>query len=88
MGLGVPTVRPRAVGQVRLAPGSTLLLYTDGLIERRAIDLDEMTARLETVATELAEAPLPAFCDDLLAQSLPDTSDDIAILAVRLPGPR
>ena len=85
MVLGVPTHGTRTSGQASLAPGSTLLLYTDGLIERRAVDLDEMTTRLETLAAELAAAPLRVFCDELLAQSLPEAGDDIALLAVRLP---
>ena len=87
MVLGVPTRRARTSGQERLAAGSTLLLYTDGLVERRSSDLDEMTLRLEDLATELSAAPLPALCDELLARSRSDTSDDIALLAVRLNPP-
>ena len=59
MVLGVPTRRARTSGQERLAAGSTLLLYTDGLVERRSSDLDEMTLRLEDLATELAPLRCP-----------------------------
>jgi PAS domain S-box-containing protein len=84
--LGMPAPGPgRDTGRATLGPGSTLLLYTDGLVERRSADLDEMTARLRADAARLVDAPLPGFCDELLTRSLPDTSDDIALLAVRLP---
>ena len=41
-----------ARGRRRAAPGSTLLLYTDGLIERRDRDLDEGMARAVAVLAE------------------------------------
>jgi PAS domain S-box-containing protein len=88
MVIGVqPGGATRHTAQTRLPPGSTLLLYTDGLVERRTIDLDEMTTRLATLATQLAETSLPTFCDQLLAGGLPDTRDDIALLGVRLQKP-
>jgi PAS domain S-box-containing protein len=86
MVLGVSTRgRPRPQGRTTLTPGSTLLLYTDGLVEQRRRDLDETTSRLETLASELLGSPLATFCDELLTRSESDTSDDIALLAVRLP---
>ena len=48
---------------------------------RRTVDLDEMTTRLATLATQLAETALPTFCDELLAGGLSDTRDDIAFTA-------
>jgi PAS domain S-box-containing protein len=86
MVLGVTTRGPsRSQGRATIEPGSTLLLYTDGLVEQRRRDLDETTSRLEAVASELLDTPLATFCDELLARSESDTSDDIALLAVRLP---
>jgi len=85
MALGVTRGQPRSAGRVHLGPGCTLLLYTDGLVERRTEDIDEMTAQLSSLAADLAGATLPVFCDELLARSQSDTSDDIALLAVRLP---
>ncbi len=85
MAIGVARGRPRTAGSAHLAPGSTLLLYTDGLVERRTADLDEMTARLQAAAADLALTPLPAFCDALLATAAADTGDDIALLTVRIP---
>jgi hypothetical protein len=51
---------------------------------RRTVDLDEMTTRLATLATQLAETALPTFCDELLAGGPSDIRDDIALLGVRL----
>ena len=39
--LGVDPTRPRADHEHELPPGSTVLLYTDGLIERRGVPLDD-----------------------------------------------
>ncbi|MER7802508.1 fused response regulator/phosphatase [Streptomyces parvulus] len=83
LGLGLP--HPPAL-QVTAESGSLLLLVTDGLIERRHIDLQRS---LDSLARVLAEAPLPPedVCDELLDRLPPDGSDDIAIMAVRLNAP-
>jgi len=83
--LGVVPERPRHDHAVSLAPGSTVLLYTDGLVERRGSSLDEGTALLRTAATRLARAglTLDQLCDALLAELGGDFDDDVALLAVR-----
>ncbi|HEX3611330.1 MAG TPA: SpoIIE family protein phosphatase [Sporichthyaceae bacterium] len=63
-------------------PDSTLLLYTDGLVERRGIDLNRSITQLCSRAGQLADRPLPELCDTLLADS--PGSDDTALLAVRV----
>ncbi|GAA1880113.1 SpoIIE family protein phosphatase [Actinomadura bangladeshensis] len=69
-----------------LPPRSTFLLYTDGLVEHPGENLDVGLARLRRKASELAAAPLPAFCDGILT-GLPTTgTDDIAVIAARVPG--
>ncbi|MFE4049634.1 SpoIIE family protein phosphatase [Streptomyces sp. YIM B13518] len=69
-----------------LPPGSTLLLYTDGLVERRDEDLTVGLERLRRHAAAAVHSPLEAFCDALLtAQLTVDNDDDVAALALRLP---
>ncbi|WP_229695561.1 SpoIIE family protein phosphatase [Streptomyces lacrimifluminis] len=68
-----------------LPPGSTLLLYTDGLIEIPGSDLDTGLRRLRRHALALAHAPLDTLCDQLLARMPPGSTDDVALLALRLP---
>ena len=83
--LGVDASTPRVDRVAVIERGGTLLLYTDGLVERRDRDLDAGTAELRAVAGELAGLPLQELCDRLLDRLyLPDTEDDVALLAVRL----
>jgi serine phosphatase RsbU (regulator of sigma subunit) len=79
LGLDPDEVRPDATEV--LAARSTVLLYTDGLIERRGESLDTGMTRLRQHAAALAREPLDAFCDELLT----DHADDVALLAARLP---
>lgn len=78
--------RPGAIE--RLAGRITLLLYTDGLIERRTEGLDRGLARLRQHAAALARKPLEAFCDELLSGLADDGTDDVAMIAVRTGPPR
>ncbi|WP_104523715.1 SpoIIE family protein phosphatase [Blastococcus atacamensis] len=62
----------------------TLLLFTDGLVERRDIDLDEGTGRLREALADLGSTPLEELLDTVLARLVPDAgADDVAIVAVR-----
>jgi PAS domain S-box-containing protein len=83
--LGVDPATPRGESVVVLDRGTTVLLFTDGLIERRGNDLDEGMARLRAAARELADRPLPELCDELvdrLVHGRPE--DDVALVAIRL----
>jgi serine phosphatase RsbU (regulator of sigma subunit) len=83
--LGVDPTSPRTDRVATIARGSTLLLYTDGLVERRDRDIDAGIAELCRVLGGLADVPLQELCDRLLQEMfLPDTEDDVALLAVRL----
>ncbi|HZV26499.1 MAG TPA: SpoIIE family protein phosphatase, partial [Acidothermaceae bacterium] len=68
---------------VAMAPGSTLLAFTDGLIERRGEDIDRGFERLADAATEFGPT-LDGVLSRLLTTVAEDTArDDIAILAFR-----
>ncbi len=71
-----------------VSPGRTLLMYTDGLVERRHEDIDVSLARLARLRLP-AEAGLDQILDRLLtALSAQDAEDDVAVLAARiLPDP-
>jgi PAS domain S-box-containing protein len=66
-----------------LEAGATLVLYTDGLVERRDVSLD---ARLEELAEVAADGPsgLEELCDRVLGKLLGsgDPADDVALIAV------
>ena len=82
--LGVDPDAPRADHTVEVADGSTLLLVTDGLVERRDADLDAGLTAMREALRDLGETPLEELCDTLLARMLPeDGVDDVAIVAVR-----
>jgi light-regulated signal transduction histidine kinase (bacteriophytochrome) len=83
--LGVDPTRPRTEQEVLLPPGSTLLLYTDGLVERRDQVFDDGVALLAGALAELHGRPVPELCDDLLGRLLPDRAeDDVALVALCL----
>ncbi|MFF9688197.1 SpoIIE family protein phosphatase [Streptomyces sp. NPDC014623] len=73
-------------GTIPLPPGSTAVLYTDGLVERRSEDIDEGVAALERALAGAKGSP-QVVCDRLV-RSLGVTAehdDDVAVLVVQHP---
>jgi sigma-B regulation protein RsbU (phosphoserine phosphatase) len=85
LGIATPAAR-RTDHQRRLHPGDTLLFYTNGLVERRHWTLDEGTEWLVGRLEQRGREPLDELCDGLLAELGDGIDDDVAILAVRVPG--
>lgn len=85
--LGLEPGTSRTEQLVELAPGSTLVLYTDGLVERRDASLDDGIARLEASLVRWGHLE-PERLSDLLLQDLAEEGhdDDIALLVVRVDG--
>ncbi|MGY6023488.1 SpoIIE family protein phosphatase [Streptomyces spinosirectus] len=84
--LGTGAGRKRPDATVSLPPGSTLVLYTDGLIEDPGHTLDVGLDRLRRHAAALVHRPLAAFTDQLLRRVRPERNDDdVALLALRIP---
>jgi serine phosphatase RsbU (regulator of sigma subunit)/PAS domain-containing protein len=73
-----------ATRTTQLRSGDLVLLYTDGLIERRGADLDERITRLEDIVEATAVHPEQVL-DAVLAQMDHDRSaDDTTLFAVRV----
>ncbi|SEO30104.1 SpoIIE family protein phosphatase [Actinacidiphila rubida] len=85
--LGTRASGERPDANISLPPRSTVLLYTDGLVEDPHAHLDEGLERLRRHAAALAHRPLDAFCDLVLERVRPAANDDdVAMLALRVPG--
>ncbi|SDG45395.1 SpoIIE family protein phosphatase [Klenkia brasiliensis] len=83
--LGVDPGAPRREHEAVLDRGSTVLLYTDGLVERRDQVFDEGIEALQRLLGGLAGRPVEQLADTLLADLLPERAeDDVALVAVRL----
>ncbi|SDD40245.1 PAS domain S-box-containing protein [Geodermatophilus telluris] len=87
--LGAVGRRPYAEGSATVTPGATLLLYTDGLVERRGEPLDAGLERLRTAAAGLTAVDPARLTRALLAAVLDDSTppDDVAVIAGRLTPP-
>jgi sigma-B regulation protein RsbU (phosphoserine phosphatase) len=83
--LGVFGVADRAEACCTLDPGSTVLLYTDGLIERRLSTVDDGMSRLRAAILSGRRESLKRMVERLVRE-LPDAqhSDDVCLLAAHL----
>lgn len=82
--LGIDPGAERSDHEHLLEPGSTVLLFTDGLVERRDSPLEDGLIRVKQALQGLAGEPLDVLCDTLVQRMLPDGSeDDVALIAVR-----
>ena len=81
--LGLALSQPRRTHRRRVPPGSTLLLYTDGLVEEPAQLIDSGIERVAGVLRGNPETPGEELCSRLV-ESAGRRADDIAFLLVRL----
>lgn len=81
--LGLLPRQQRTTHHRRVAPGSTLLLYTDGLVEHPAHLIDHGIARIQSVLRGNATLPVDDLCARVI-ESAPRRADDIALLVVGL----
>jgi serine/threonine-protein kinase RsbW len=82
--LGSSLGNGRVQADVEIEPDETLLLYTDGLVERRRVGLDAMLERLVESAETFAGSSADELVAGLLdALGLEDSLDDVCLLALR-----
>ncbi|MFC9125392.1 PP2C family protein-serine/threonine phosphatase [Streptomyces sp. NPDC057099] len=81
-----PDPIPRPQADTSYAPGATLVLYTDGLIERRGEDIDTGLGRLADALARNRDQDPEALADTVLLELLPHggATDDTALVIVRL----
>ncbi|MBO8185844.1 SpoIIE family protein phosphatase [Streptomyces spirodelae] len=90
LGLAAPSAQPPyTMSETLVEPGSTLLLFTDGLIESRTQDIDEGRARLLDAVRSGPVRP-DALADHLLRtmNGFTGEEDDVALLLLRRPSGR
>lgn len=83
--LGVDPEASYPVTELRLEPGALLALYTDGLVERPGVDIDEGVERLRLALASALPVPLTETADRLIGNAV-DRPDDIALLLASLTG--
>ncbi|MFE5489088.1 PP2C family protein-serine/threonine phosphatase [Streptomyces virginiae] len=83
--LGVDPEQPRPDHARFLPPDSTVVFFTDGLVEHPEHPIDVSLGRLADLATVHAALPLQEFVQALADQHPSDGHDDLAILALRTP---
>jgi serine phosphatase RsbU (regulator of sigma subunit) len=83
--LGVDAGVDRAEGSVQLPRLATVLLYSDGLIERRGESLDTGLQRLVDAFGKVKAEQPEEICDEIIEALLPENpSDDVVLLVVKL----
>jgi PAS domain S-box-containing protein len=83
--LAVRRIDPRPEASRVLLPGSTLMLYTDGLIERKHESIDDGLERVAEVLSESTNLPVGAVADEVLRKLAPAQGydDDVAMVMYR-----
>lgn len=83
--LAVLRDEPRPQISRRLPSGSTLMVFTDGLVERKHESLDDGITRAAEVLVETRTLPLDTVADAVLSELAPATGydDDVAMVIYR-----
>ncbi len=78
---------PRRTATARLGPGDVLVLYTDGLIERRDRTLRDGLEALTEVGSRTGTSDAAGVGEELLSRLADAPEDDVAVVVVRVPDP-
>jgi sigma-B regulation protein RsbU (phosphoserine phosphatase) len=83
LGVGRPPANRRTT-VLELPPGAAIVLYTDGLVERRGELIDTGIERLAAAVDDTGPGPVDALCDHIMAFMADEhPTDDIALLVIR-----
>ncbi|BAX92562.1 SpoIIE family protein phosphatase [Mycobacterium shigaense] len=87
--LGVRPLRPRPEAHVTIPARATLLLYTDGLVERRRISLEDGISQAADIVQEGLAVALDDLATTIMSRLAPQGGyqDDVAMLLYRHPAP-
>ncbi|MFH9670861.1 SpoIIE family protein phosphatase [Streptomyces sp. NPDC017405] len=83
--LGIDAAAVYPTTEVSLAPGSVLVLYTDGLVESPGVDIEDALADLGGLLAEVGDRPLEDLADEVVRHSAAarERADDVAVLLLR-----
>ena len=81
--LTIDSGRPRSTAVVAVDDADVLVLYTDGLIERRGESLDIGLERLAVAANDLYGDPVHRVADGLIRLLSPETTRDDVVIVVK-----
>ena len=87
--VGLRPDRSRPEAHATVPAGGTLLLYTDGLVERRGSSLDQGIERASVLVEDGRTSTLDDLADQIMTRLAPSNGyqDDVAVLLYRHPGP-
>ncbi|MGC2655591.1 MAG: SpoIIE family protein phosphatase, partial [Mycobacterium sp.] len=87
--LGLKPDRPRPEARIPMPAGATLLLYTDGLVERRSSSLDDGIARVSALVQDGRASALEDLANQIMTHLAPagGYQDDVVLMLYRHPAP-
>ncbi|MGE2833276.1 SpoIIE family protein phosphatase [Mycobacterium sp. SMC-4] len=87
--LGIRVDRPRPEARVTIPPRATVVLYTDGLVERRQVALEQGISRAAGYVQDRRNSQLDDLADQTMADLAPEGGyqDDVVLLLYRQPVP-
>jgi serine phosphatase RsbU (regulator of sigma subunit) len=84
--IGAPFTEAVGEDERRIEPGATVVLFTDGLVERPGGSLDDAIDGLADAVSSQQHPDAEVICDDILSGINPEElRDDVALLVLRLP---
>jgi GAF domain-containing protein len=81
--LGIGSSARHTLAGIKLNPGATLVMCTDGLVERRRVSLPESMSLLADTVARGGDLTADQLCEHLISELAGDTEDDVALLVVR-----